>query len=173
VFQDYALFPHRTVEQNVAAAAERWYPRSRAADAETAQLLEAFGLHEVRRSYPQQLSGGQRQRTALARALAAKPRLLLLDEPFSALDASLRGRLREELVAVQRRYRVPLVMITHDPDDLAHAERVVSLVAGKVAAVDAVLGYDAGPRPTSAPWISLSSSIPSPSLRRTRIRASP
>jgi len=137
VFQDYALFPHRTVEQNVAAAAERWYPRARdaVAQAEVAQLLGAFALDDVRKSYPEQLSGGQRQRTALARALAAKPKLLLLDEPFSALDAALRARLRAELVAVQRRFGVPIVIITHDPDDLVQcAERVVTLHDGKVIA---------------------------------------
>jgi molybdate transport system ATP-binding protein len=135
VFQDYALFPHRTVEQNVAAAGERWYPRSRdaVARAEVAQLIGAFALDDVRRSYPEQLSGGQRQRTALARALAAKPKVLLLDEPFSALDAALRARLRGELVAVQRRFGVPIVIITHDPDDLAQcADRVVTLHEGKV-----------------------------------------
>jgi len=135
VFQDYALFPHRTVEQNVAAAAERWYPRARdaVAQAEVAQLLGAFALDDVRKSYPEQLSGGQRQRTALARALAAKPKLLLLDEPFSALDAALRARLRGELVAVQRRFSVPIVIITHDPDDLVQcADRVVTLQDGKV-----------------------------------------
>jgi molybdate transport system ATP-binding protein len=149
VFQDYALFPHRTVEQNVAAAGERWYPRGPRAGAkeEVQQLLRAFALDDVRASYPEQLSGGQRQRTALARALAAKPGLLLLDEPFSALDAALRTRLRDELVAVQKRFGVPIVIITHDPDDLAQcAERVVSLQDGKVVGGDGdAMRYDAGP----------------------------
>jgi molybdate transport system ATP-binding protein len=137
VFQDYALFPHRTVEQNVAAARMRWYPRAFgiAEHRELASLLEAFGLYDIRRSYPEQLSGGQRQRTALARALAARPLVLLLDEPFAALDSALRLRLRADLLDVQRRFAIPMVLITHDADDLAHcADRVVTLRDGGVVA---------------------------------------
>jgi molybdate transport system ATP-binding protein len=135
VFQDYALFPHRTVQQNVAAVLARWYPRSPspAERRDIDALLDMFGLTDVRHSYPVQLSGGQRQRTALARAVAARPRLLLLDEPFSALDSDLRLRLRAELLDVQHRLGIPLVLITHDPDDLAQcAESVVVLHQGGV-----------------------------------------
>jgi molybdate transport system ATP-binding protein len=137
VFQDYALFPHRTVEQNVAAALSRWLPArlTRDQQREVDALLEAFALADVRRSYPEQVSGGQRQRTALARALAARPRLLLLDEPFAALDAALRLRLRADLIDVQSRFGIPMVLITHDPDDLAScAESVVTLNEGRVTA---------------------------------------
>ncbi len=136
VFQDYALFPHRTVEQNVAAAHSHWWPAplTREQRREIDALLESFALADVRRSYPEQLSGGQRQRTALARALAARPRLLLLDEPFAALDAALRMRLRADLLDVQRRFGIPMVLITHDPDDLVQcAESVVTLTQGRVA----------------------------------------
>jgi len=136
VFQDYALFPHRTVEQNVAAALSRWLPAplTPAARREIDTMLEAFALAEVRRSYPEQLSGGQRQRTALARALAARPALLLLDEPFAALDATLRLRLRADLIDVQRRFAIPMVLITHDPDDLVKcADAVITLTHGRVA----------------------------------------
>lgn len=135
VFQDYALFPHRTVEDNVAAATARWYPRTLvpAQRSEIDALLEVFALHDVRDSYPAQLSGGQRQRTALARAVAARPRVLLLDEPFSSLDSALRLRLRADLLDVQRRFAIPMVLITHDPDDLAHcAQSVVVLRDGRV-----------------------------------------
>jgi molybdate transport system ATP-binding protein len=135
VFQDYALFPHRTVLQNVAAALARWYPRPLTAGErrEIDRLLDVFELTDVRDSYPVQLSGGQRQRTALARAMAARPRLLLLDEPFSALDSGLRLRLRADLLDAQRRFGIPMVLITHDPDDLAHcAESVVVLRNGRV-----------------------------------------
>jgi molybdate transport system ATP-binding protein len=97
-------------------------------------MLEAFALADVRRSYPEQLSGGQRQRTALARALAARPALLLLDEPFAALDATLKLRLRADLIAVQRRFAIPMVLITHDPDDLVQcADAVITLTHGRVA----------------------------------------
>lgn len=136
VFQDYALFPHRTVRDNVAAARARWYPRplAPAERREIDELLDVFALNDVRNSYPVQLSGGQRQRTALARAMAARPRLLLLDEPFSSLDSALRLRLRADLLDVQRRFGIPMVLITHDPDDLAHcAESVVVLREGRVA----------------------------------------
>ena len=135
VFQDYALFPHRTVEQNVAAADDRWYPRPRGFERQRDidELLGAFALDDLRRSYPEQLSGGQRQRVALARALLARPRLLLLDEPFAALDAALRQRLRAELVAVQQRFDVPMLLITHDPQDLAEcAQQVIELADGRV-----------------------------------------
>jgi len=137
VFQDYALFPHRTVAQNVAAADDRGYPRRidprRAREVD--DLLARFALADVRTSYPEQLSGGQRQRVALARALFARPRLLLLDEPFAALDATLRARLRDELLAVHREFGVPLVLISHDPEDIARcAECVIELADGRVVA---------------------------------------
>jgi len=145
VFQDYALFPHRTAEQNVAAADDRGYPRARGAERQRDldELLDLFALADVRRSYPEQLSGGQRQRVALARALFARPRLLLLDEPFAALDAALRERLRDELVAVQARYGVPMILISHDPADLARcAEAIVELARGRV--VGQMASKDAG-----------------------------
>ncbi|WP_271008026.1 ABC transporter ATP-binding protein [Paucibacter sp. B51] len=121
LFQDYALFPHLDVRQNVAFGLRRGWlnPSRRWRDPRVEHWLQAFELDAVAGQRPEQLSGGQRQRTALARALVGAPRALLLDEPFSALDPALRGRLREELAALLQRLQIPMLMITHDPEDLA------------------------------------------------------
>ncbi len=135
VFQDYALFPHLTVAQNAAFAFSRGWRQPRTTITPNLQWLESFDLAACANAYPAQLSGGQRQRVALARALAATPRLLLLDEPFAALDAPLRARLRDELLTLQRSRGVPMVVITHDPDDVAAlGGRVVHLQGGQVQA---------------------------------------
>ena len=139
VFQDYALFPHWTVAQNIAAPFARGWPRSLDADeaARVDRALATFDLFNVRSSYPSQLSGGQRQRTAVARALVAQPRVLMLDEPFAALDGMLKSRLRAELLAMRAQHGVPMIIITHDPDDRAAcADTVVTLDAGQVVAVE-------------------------------------
>ena len=110
VFQDYALFPHWTVAQNVGGAFARGWPQPhRDVEAHRVDdLLRAFELADVRGSYPSQLSGGQRQRTAVARALAAAPQVLMLDEPFAALDGMLKNRLRAELLKKRAEHAVPI-----------------------------------------------------------------
>jgi molybdate transport system ATP-binding protein len=135
VFQDYALFPHLTVERNVAFPLTRWWQRGVPVQAREAvgEMLALFELEPLRHSYPAQLSGGQKQRVALARAMVAKPRLLLLDEPFSALDPLLRERMRHELLRFRSRLDVPLLVITHDPDDVATlADEVIVFREGRV-----------------------------------------
>lgn len=135
VFQHYALFPHRTVAQNVAfALATPLLGRTTpTAQARVDELLDALALRAVRDSYPAQLSGGERQRVALGRALAGTPRVLMLDEPFSSLDAPLRARVRAELVSLHERYAVPYVLITHDAEDVAAcADTVIRLANGRV-----------------------------------------
>jgi molybdate transport system ATP-binding protein len=135
VFQEYALFPHLTVRQNIAFGLTPGLrnPRRDAAAPAVERWLDTLELRPFAARYPDQLSGGQRQRTALARALAAEPRALLLDEPFAALDTSLRDRLRDELKELQARIALPIVLITHDRADVdAFADDVVSISGGRV-----------------------------------------
>jgi len=135
VFQDYALFPHLTVRQNIAFPLVRgWFnPRRRHQDRQIDYWCEAFQLGQVADQYPHELSGGQKQRTALARALVTQPRALLLDEPFAALDPALRARMRSELKDLQQRLQVPMVLITHDPEDAAvFGDHVLDLRDGRI-----------------------------------------
>jgi ABC-type Fe3+/spermidine/putrescine transport system ATPase subunit len=132
VFQSYALFPNMTVAQNIAFGLAG---RTPAADRprRVAEMLETVGLAGLGDRRPAQLSGGQQQRVAIARALAPGPRVLLLDEPLSALDPQIRGRLRAELKALQRRLGVTTVMVTHDQAEaLAIADEIIVLRAGRV-----------------------------------------
>jgi len=135
VFQDYALFPHLTVEQNIAFPLSRWWwPRPSADVAKRVRdLMDIFEIGGLAQSYPWQISGGQRQRVGLARTLIRKPAVLLLDEPFAALDPLLRIRMRQELLNTQWLFKVPMLVITHDPQDVAAlAENLVILRKGKV-----------------------------------------
>ena len=154
VFQEYALFPHLTVERNVGFAVQgRLAGRVDAAVRERVRtFLSLFGLEGLARSLPRELSGGQRQRVALARALIRRPDMLLLDEPLAALDPLLRERVRRELLEVQSRFQVPMIIITHDPADAeALAENLVVFDQGRVAQTlnlknDAVPGAGASQR---------------------------
>ena len=142
VFQDYALFPHLSVFENVGfGLRKRWpQPLSRTHRLKVEEFLEIFEISHLAKSFPFDLSGGQRQRVALARALIRNPDLLLLDEPFSALDTLLREKLRTELLAIQTRFKVPVIMITHDPEDIrAFAETLVTYETGRVCRVDSFL----------------------------------
>ncbi|MEY4415665.1 MAG: hypothetical protein RIQ53_2958, partial [Pseudomonadota bacterium] len=137
VFQHYALFKHMTVRDNVSFGLSvrprhqrPTKPEIRRRANELLELVQLVGLGD---RYPHQLSGGQRQRVALARAMADDPAVLLLDEPFSALNPSLRASLRDEVAAVRARWNIPLLLITHDIDDVAAiADQVLVIDGGQV-----------------------------------------
>jgi molybdate transport system ATP-binding protein len=120
LFQDYALFPHLTVRENIAYPLKKtWCFSLLSGQKEKVEaIMAAFEITHLAASYPSGLSGGQKQRVALARALIRKPSILLLDEPFSALDSMLRHRMRMELLEIRKKFDVPLVVITHDPADV-------------------------------------------------------
>ena len=150
VIQDVGLFPHFTVARNVGLvpALEGWTPeriRSR-----VAELPELVGLPaaEFAERYPHQLSGGQRQRVGVARALAADPPLLLLDEPFGALDPITRTELQREFRALQARLRKTAVFVTHDMREAALVgDRIALLAEGALVAVGTPAGLQASPHP--------------------------
>jgi sulfate/thiosulfate transport system ATP-binding protein len=136
IFQAYALFPRMTVEQNIGYGL-RIRRRSRQEIKETVDsLVELVGLEEHRRKYPSQLSGGQQQRVAIARTLAYKPQVLLFDEPFGALDAQMRVRLRREIHQLLKKVNLPAIFITHDQEEaLELGDRIAVLNAGRLEQV--------------------------------------
>jgi molybdate transport system ATP-binding protein len=130
VFQHYALFPHLTAQGNISAAL-RHVPRNKRAS-RASELLALVGLQGLDDRRPAALSGGQQQRVAVARALARDPAVLLLDEPFSAVDQVTRRKLQRELVRLRRAVRIPILLVTHDLEEAAAlADRVVALHRGR------------------------------------------
>lgn len=131
VFQDYALFPHLNVADNIAfglAASSTGARNSR-----VAEMLASVGMAEQAQAWPHTLSGGQQQRVALARALAPKPRVVLMDEPFSGLDARLRETIRDDTLHVLKRSGAATLMVTHDPEEaMFMADRVAVMRAGRI-----------------------------------------
>jgi molybdate transport system ATP-binding protein len=145
LFQDYALFPHRTVAANVGFGLRAMSSEDRRR--RVSELLSSFELAGLEHRYPHELSGGQRQRTALARALARRPRLLLLDEPLSALDAGLRDQLRGRLRRQLAEFGVPTVVVTHDRvEAIALADQVVVMQQGRVLQAGSVEQIFSHPR---------------------------
>ncbi|EAH5546857.1 ATP-binding cassette domain-containing protein [Campylobacter upsaliensis] len=125
VFQDYALFPNMSVRENLAYATQN----QRKID----ELLELIGLKELANSRPKELSGGQAQRVALARALAKEPKILLLDEPLSALDFKMRSHLQEELLKILKHFKTTALLVSHDLAEIYRlSARVLQLSGGKI-----------------------------------------
>ncbi len=141
VIQQTGLFPHLRIEQNIAVVPQllRW-DRARI-EARIDELLDLVELpRSYRRRYPRQLSGGEQQRVGLARALAADPSLMLMDEPFGALDAITRARLQEELLRIQQRLHKTILFVTHDVDEaLRLADRLLIMRAGRIVQFDTPL----------------------------------
>jgi molybdate transport system ATP-binding protein len=137
MFQDYALFPHLSVEKNLAFGLSGIFTRLARPEIKLIEeFMEIFQLTNLRRATPRDLSGGQRQRVALARALIRSPKLLLLDEPFSALDPLLRVKLRQGLKEIQEQFAIPVVLISHDPEDIdMFAETLVCYDSGQTRTV--------------------------------------
>ncbi|WP_165062772.1 sulfate/molybdate ABC transporter ATP-binding protein [Adlercreutzia sp. ZJ154] len=136
LFQNYMLFPNLTVEQNVAAGIGKETPKDESARI-VARELSRFGLSGFEKRYPAQLSGGQQQRVALARMLAAKPGILMLDEPFSALDAHLKGVLEQNLVDLFNAYEGTILYVSHDIDEaIRFCDRIAVVEAGRIQELD-------------------------------------
>jgi spermidine/putrescine ABC transporter ATP-binding subunit len=136
VFQSYALFPHKTVYDNIAFGLRmRRVPKAKIADS-VRDVLDVVGLPGVEARYPRQLSGGQRQRVAVARALVFHPKVLLLDEPLSNLDAVLRKHMRRELRRIQQRAGITAIFVTHDQDEAFEmSDRVILMNRGRIEQV--------------------------------------
>lgn len=137
VFQSYALFPHMTAEQNIAFGMSIKHLPKDAIKRRSAELLELVGLPDKGRSFPHELSGGQQQRVALARALAVEPKVLLLDEPLSALDAKVRITLRNEIRRIQQQLKMTAIYVTHDQEEaLAISDRIAVMAKGRIEQLD-------------------------------------
>lgn len=134
LFQEYALFPHLTVARNIGYALRGMTPEERAGEID--RMISIWKLEGLEGRYPGQLSGGQQQRVALARALVRRPKVLLLDEPLSALDAPLRDRLRGELGRLLHEFQVPTLCVTHDPvEALALGDELAVIIDGALQQV--------------------------------------
>lgn len=148
VIQQIGLFPHWTVAQNVATVPQvLGWSKSRIS-ARVDELLDLVGLppREYRDRYPSQLSGGQQQRVGIARALAADPQIMLMDEPFGAVDAITRGRLQEEFLALQERTHKTVLFVTHDVEEALHlAYRLIIMDKGRVVQYDSSFNIIAHP----------------------------
>ncbi len=135
MFQDFALFPHLTVAQNVGFGLKSG---GRGGDQTIAELLSDVGLTGFATQYPHQLSGGEQQRVALIRALAPKPRIILMDEPFSGLDNRLRDDIRDETLAILKNEGAAVLLVTHEPDEaMRMADKIALMRAGRIVQVGA------------------------------------
>ncbi|MDQ0216062.1 molybdate transport system ATP-binding protein [Oikeobacillus pervagus] len=125
LFQDYALFPHMTVQKNIAYGMKN--------ETLANQLIEVLKIGHLLNKYPRQISGGEKQRVALTRALASEPDVLLLDEPFSALDSNTRKECHQELLRLHKMWSIPVIMVTHDEEEAKKlGNRMIHLKDGHI-----------------------------------------
>jgi osmoprotectant transport system ATP-binding protein len=148
--QQTGLFPHMRIEQNIAVVPQLLGWDRRRIDERVDSLLELVGLpRSFRARYPRQLSGGEQQRVGLARALAADPAIMLMDEPFGAIDAITRSRLQEELLSIQRKLRKTILFVTHDVEEaLRLADKIIVMRTGTIVQYDTPLAIITCPRDT-------------------------
>lgn len=131
IFQDYALFPHLNVEKNVGFALKSYK------DPIVDSMLRLVKMQDYKKRYPYELSGGEKQRVAIARSLAANPKILLLDEPFSNLDANLRVEVRKEVKNILTESKITAIIVTHDIDDAYDlANRIIYIKQGKIEKIE-------------------------------------
>lgn len=130
--QGHGLFPHRTVAQNIATVPQLLGWDTARIDGRVNELLGLFNLEPATfaEKYPHQLSGGQQQRVGVARALAAEPELLLMDEPFGALDPVIRGKAQDDLLAIQKQFGTTVILVTHDMDEAFHLGNQIAVMSG-------------------------------------------
>ncbi|MGN7403388.1 ATP-binding cassette domain-containing protein [Cytobacillus praedii] len=130
LFQDYALFPHMTVEKNILYGVNK--QQSKGHTEVISSLIEELGIEHLLSKYPKQISGGEKQRVALTRALATEPRLLLLDEPFSALDSKTRIQCHEQLLTLHKKWNIPILLVTHNLEEAQKlGDRILFMEKGK------------------------------------------
>lgn len=149
VFQNYSLLPWKTVQQNIALAVDTVWPNLSRVERRNLvnEHVNMVGLTPAAQRFPHELSGGMKQRVAIARALSTRPKILLLDEPFGALDALTRGNLQEQLMNICQEHHVTGVMVTHDVDEaLLLSDRVVMMTNGPSAEIGQILDVNI-PRP--------------------------
>jgi len=134
VFQEYALFPHMTVEKNVLYGLGNKKKRNYSFQVD--EMLEMLGILHLKNRFPAHISGGEKQRVALARALMAEPEIMLLDEPLSALDPEIRSELQQELKKIQKQWKIPFVLVTHDPREAEIlGDQIIKIDRGRLTAL--------------------------------------
>lgn len=147
VFQDYALFPHLTIKENIKFALNKWGKKEK--EERVKEVLELVDLIGFENRFPYELSGGQQQRVALARAIAPKPNLILLDEPFSNLDAELRGQMRKEIKNIIKKSGTTAIFVSHDQKDaLGISDRIVIINKGRIEQIGTPIEVYRSPKST-------------------------